>query len=48
VGQQRLNHQPESMHGTDLHTYVTDVQLGLHVGPLKAGARAVSDSVASL
>ena len=30
------------------YTYVTDVQLGLHVGPLTAGTGAVSDSVACL
>ena len=35
-GSQRLNHQPMSMQRLDLgpYTFVTDVQLGLHVGPL--------------
>ena len=29
------------------HTFVADVQLGLHVGPLTVGTRAVSDPIAS-
>ena len=51
---QRLNHQAESMHGTDLaspthtHTYVTNVQFGLHMGPLTSRAGAVYESVAYL
>jgi hypothetical protein len=28
------------------HIYVTDMQLGLHVGPLTAGEGAMSDSTA--
>ena len=40
-GSQRLNHQPEIMHGIDLdsYTYVTDVQLGLPMGLLKQEQR---------
>jgi hypothetical protein len=30
------------------HIYVTDMQLGLHVGPLTAGEGAMSDSTAWL
>ena len=43
-GSQRLNHKAEGMHGTnDLvpYTYVTDVHLGPHMGPLTAGTGAV-------
>jgi hypothetical protein len=38
-GSQRLNHQPKSMQGLDLgpHTFVADVQLGLHVILLTTG-----------
>ena len=39
------------MHGTDQkfsYTYVTDVQLGLHGGPLTSRARVLSESVADL
>jgi hypothetical protein len=50
----RLNHQPKSMQELnlalplppDLDTFVPDVQLDLHVGPLTIGAGTVSDSVA--
>ena len=35
-GPQRLTHQPKRMHGKNVgaYTYVTDMQLGLHVGHL--------------
>ena len=37
ANRKKLNHKPKSEHRLDLallhNTYVTDVQLGLHVGP---------------
>ena len=49
-GSQRLNHQPESMHGMDLGPLhiCNRCAAWLHVGPLTAGARAISDFVACL
>jgi hypothetical protein len=50
-GSQSLNHQPKYEHGLDLSPqtlYMTDVQLGHHVGSPTAGAGAGHESVASL
>jgi hypothetical protein len=48
-GSQNLGHQPKSTHGLDLgpHTFVANVQFGLHVCPLTRGAGTVSISVLS-
>lgn len=47
-GSQKLNHQSKSMQGPDLgpYTFVMDMQLGHHGGPLAIGAETASDSVA--
>jgi hypothetical protein len=49
-GSQGLKHQPKNMQGLDLDPLhiLTDVQLGLHVCPLRTETRAVFDSVACL
>ena len=43
---QRLDHQTESMHETDLvlYTYATDVYVDPHRGPITAEAGTICDS----
>ena len=49
-GSQRLSHQPKSTHELNQGhgTYIADVQLSPHVGPLTTGAGAVPKAVAHL